>query len=395
MIDIQQVQPGDLITASFFNQLIEELAALETRLMKVEGMATSSSVGVVITGVDKAVVHVGESIAITGQSFGFSVGAAKVRFDGLAPASFGASNDTKLVCTVPAMPGLPPGGTQVTLSVTNLTLVGPGATATRQITVLPAVVPQQGNLDIVLEDVSPDPLTANAPNEFRFAVQSDALLPTTATFAPKVLVNGQPVGWATTVLDANKVALAENRASLQPNETKTVIVRVVIPQNTNGQVFTLVMEASAPGLPIASAGLAPMTVGVNADPDPTFTMAPNASPALVGSTITSSVAAQFTEISVDLLFHKIGKYEVTLLPLAGTTGWAAGIVIPAPPQGGGKPAIDIVAKNLEGDGEEKRTIQFRVHPTTGASDPGQLRLTVKSTTETRERSLTFDLDRVP
>jgi hypothetical protein len=384
-IDIQQVQPGDLITASFFNDLIEQLVALDSRLAKLEGGTVSA--GVVISALDKTVVHIDENITITGQNFGFSLGATRVRFDGLAPVAFGAeSSDTTLVCRVPPMPTLPPGGGPVTLSVTNLTLSGLGATASRTITVLPVSVPQAGNIDIQLEDVSPDILTADAPNEFRFTVQSDALLPALVTFAPKVTVGGQPVSWATAVLDKDKNPLGQNRLSLAPGQQQVIWVRVSIPANTNGTQFTLLMEGVAAGLPTASAGLPPMTVGQGGDPDPTFTLAPNASPALFGSTITSSVAPAFAEISVEAMFTKAGTYDLKLVPVGSTTGWAAELVTPA-----NTSTITITDANLI-DGSESRVVQFRVQPSIGASDPGQLRLSVQRQGASRSRTFTFDLN---
>lgn len=386
-IEIPQVQPGDLITASFFNGLIEQLTALEARLAKLEGVPTSA--GVVISALDKTVMHVGDQLTITGQNFGFSLGAHRVRFNGVAPTSFGAgSSDSVLVCQVPPIPALPSGGGQVTLTVTNVTLTGSVATAVRTITVLPAQIPQAGNIDILLQDVTPDPLTAGVDNHFEFLVSSDATLPALVTLAAHVTVAGQPVSWAIALLNAGHNPLANNQLTLAPSEEQTVFVRVPIPAGANGTVMNLVVEGSAPGLSPASAGLPPMTVGQGGDPDPTFTLSPSPSPAVSGSSITAPAGQQFTPVSVEAHFTVAGQYGVALTQLAGTTGWTTTLVEPP----AGTPTVTITQDDLGAAGSEPRTLRFRVRPNAGASDPGQLRLTVQRQGESRSRSFTFDLN---
>lgn len=389
-IDIQHVQPGDLITASFFNGLIEELAALDTRLARLEGATTSNAV--VITALDSSIVHVGDTLVISGQNFGFSLGAHRVRFNGVSPTAFlPGSSDTVLKVQVPPIPGLPPNGSQVTLTVNNVALEGPGAAASRTITVLPAQVPQAGNIDILFEDVTPDPLTAGTTNDFRFRLSSDATLPAVVSLATRIAIAGQPASWPMTALDVSNAPLESASVTLAPGQELPIVVRVAIPAQANGTVFNLTVEGAAPGLALASAGLPPMTVGQHADPDPTFTMSPTPSSGqsgtVAGSKITSPVAAQFTPVSVESQFSVPGSYAVVLETLPGTTGWNAAMNDPAP----GSPPFEITQSDLNAGG--KRTLRFRVHPTSAAATShGQLRLTVQRQGESRVRSYTFELN---
>ena len=391
-IDIQHVQPGDLITASFFNGLIDnlldELTALDKRLATLEG--ATSTVSVVISDVDNNQVHVGDDLTITGKNFGFSIGAHRVRFNGVPPTGFGAaSSDTVLICEVPPIPGLPPTGGPVTVTVTNVALPAEGATASRTITVLPAQVNQAGNIDVLLTDVTPDILTADADNLFQFELSSAATLPAVVTLASKVMVAGNAVAWPIALLGSDHKPIPSNQVTLASGAKQTVVVRVSIPKGTNGTAFTLDVQGTAPGLPTASAGLSPMTVGQGGDPDPTFTLALKPLGNVVsGSTITVA-SGMFATVSVDVEITAPGTYNVTLGAVPGTSGWTVALADALP---GGK--FTVKKTDIPAGGTLSKVLKINVGPTAGASDPGQLRLTVQRQEDpnNRRRSSTFDLN---
>jgi IPT/TIG domain len=379
-VQIPQVRPGDLITASLFNDLIEQLTALDARVTELEGAPGTPAGTVVISALDKTTVRVGEDLTITGQNFGFALGAHRVRFNGISPTAFrSGSSDSVLICQVPPIPGLPKAGMPVTLTVTNVTFSGPGATATRTITVRPPEIGQAGNLDLVFVDASPDPVTAGVDNEFEFRLESDATLPTTVTITPQITVGASPAGWATAILDENRDELASGRQPIAPGEAKTIFVRVAIPANANGTACSLLVQGTAAGLEPASPGAMALTVGQNADPDATFQLsaATTRLSAASGATVTVPVEGDFTVI---------GEYAVTLAPVAGTTGWQTVLINPP----AASPRIPITQADLDAGGS--KTIQFRVRPGAGATDPGQARLTVQRSGASRQRSITFDLE---
>jgi hypothetical protein len=381
-VQIPQVEPGDLITASTFNDLIEQLVSLDARVTALEGAPSTPTGTVVISSLDRTTVHEGEDITITGHNFGFTLGAHRVRFNGIAPPVFGpGSSDSVLVCRVPSLPGLPAGGLPVNLTVTNVTLSGAGASDSRTITVLPAQVGQAGNIDLVFEGAATDPVTAGIDNDFEFKLSSDATLATTVTITAQVTVGGSPApaGWATTIRDEHGDELPGGRQPLASGEkNKKVFVRLTIPANTNGEDFDLVVRGTAPGLDAASPGALSLTVGENADPDSTF--------ALSAATTIGAPTGQFVTTVVEGDFTVTGTYDVALAAVGGTAKWRT--VLLNPPDS--DPQIDLTQADLDAGGQ--KTLEFRVRPDAGASNPGQARLTVQRQGADKQRSITFDLN---
>jgi hypothetical protein len=385
-ITIQPVQPGDLITASFFNEeLIKHIEDLDARVAAleegVEGSPPTAPGAVFISAVTPAPVREGEDLVIVGGNFGFSIGAHRVRFDGIQPPAFRAgSNDNVLICQVPELPVDPPDtGAAVTLTVNNAT-----STATRTITVLPVEVTQAGNVDMDFRGASPDPLTAGVPNEFEFRLDSDAPLPATLTITPTVTTPaGGPLGWATAVLDDAHAVIADRRVTVVQGTPETIFVRVDIPGGTNGTAFRLPVAAEGGGIS-SSAGVLEFTVGQNADPDTDIMLSP--STGVTGATI-SATTGTFKTVHVEADFAADGDYNVSLTPMGGLTNWTTAMLSPT----SDNPVISIDADDRAPDGIADRTIQFRVRPNSGATD-GQLRLTVQRTGATKSRSFTFDMD---
>ncbi len=382
-LDIQQVQPGDLVTASFFNALVGALASLDARVTALELNPPGAPAGaVLITAVSPQPARVGQDLTIVGENFGFSIGAHRVRFNNVQPAIFRpGSGDSVLICQVPDLPGLQESGTPVTLTVSNAT-----SAASRVITLLPAQLQQAGNVDTVFEGASPDPLTAGADNDFEFRLSSDALLPATLVLTPSVkTAAGATLSWAATVLDAAKAPVAGGILTLAPSEEKTVFIRVAVPGGTNATPFRLELAAAGGGIE-SSSGALDLTVGQNADPDTDIMLSPSAAPGLEGATI-SAPPNTIRTLSVECDLSAAGTYDVSLTPLAGLTNWTRALL--APPANA--PQIVVDPDDLLADGVADRSVQLRVRPDAGATD-GQLRLTVQRTGSSKSRSFTFDMN---
>jgi IPT/TIG domain len=386
-IDIQTVQPGDLITSAFFNELIEQLETLDARVTALEGAPGpgDGTGNVVITAMSPSPAREGEDLTIVGANFGFSIGAHRVRFNGVQPPLFrSGSGDSVLICEVPELPGLADTGSPVTLTVSNAI-----STVTRVITVLPAVPAPLGNIDTLFDGATPDPLTAGMDNEFAFKLSSDASVADTLVVTPRVEVGGADAGWATAVLDSSHAEIATQQITLAPAEEKAFFVRVTIPSGTNGTDFVLTVDSVGTHFESSSGDLE-VTVGQSADPDPTITLSPSASPNVSGSTITAALD-EIVQVNVEATFSVVGTYDVSLTKLTGTTNWTTPLINPP----AGNPVIIIDADDLAAVTPAPRTIQFRVRPNAGASDPGQLRLVVQRQGETRSRTRTFDLNVSP
>jgi hypothetical protein len=379
--EIQPVQPGDLITSAFFNELIGYIEGLDGRVTALEEAETPApgQGAVVITAISATSARELEDITIVGENFGFSIGAHRVEFDGTPAAAFRTgSSDTVLICQVPELPSDPPDtGTTVTLEVSNAI-----SSASRAFKVLPKEVQQAGNIDTIFEGASPDPLTADEDNTFEFQFRSDAPLPATLEVNPAVTTpTGTPLPWSTAVLDADGDVVSDRRIPVPSLAEVTFFVRVSIPNGTNGTAFRLDVDSEGGGITTTSGPL-DFTVGQNADPDTNIIISPS-TPATIEAT-----TGAFTIVAVEADFLAVGTYTITLTPLGGLTGWTTTLTSPS----SSNPNIQIDSDDLAGDGIADRTITFRVRPNAGATE-GQLRLTAQRTTppSTRSRSFTFDM----
>jgi len=114
---LDPVEPGDLITADDFNDLIDRLKALHERVDSLERQQG----GVVINGFDPPEeIEVGQSLAIVGTNFEFPPDQNTVKIDRREITDFlRGSTNTKLRVGVPDDIQVPQGGRNVTVRVEN------------------------------------------------------------------------------------------------------------------------------------------------------------------------------------------------------------------------------------------------------------------------------------
>jgi predicted RNase H-like HicB family nuclease len=385
-LDITNVQAGELITASLVNELIGELEKLDVRVTTLE-QAGSTAGQVEIDAVYPQPVRATTDLTIIGKNFGVSVGATRVRFNGVSPTTFrNGSNDNTLICDVPEVPGLVEAGSTVELTVANAR-----SAATTTVTVLPAERDQVGDADMVFAGVTPDPTIAGQNADYAFTLHSDALLPAKMSFSVLVAGAGGPLGWTTSFLDAIKNPIADRTISINRNETKAFFVRIALPTGSEGVPFTLKVDAFGGGL-TASSGTQFLTVGVGATPDPAI---PDLSPITVingtldGSTVTVK-PGEFADVNVEVHFTEVATYNVQFAPATGTSGWSADLLVPSPDL----PRFNIATGDLSETGPPKyarEVITVSVGPTSNTSPRGKAVLTVQRQGETSKRTYTFDL----
>ena len=391
-IDIQPVRPGDLIAASFANELIDVLKELDARLTALEDagpVSVPSSGSIAITNITPSVVTEGDVITITGENFGATLGDSVITFDTVPAAQIQSVSNTTIVCKVPPIPSLhvtsPPSSVSVAVQVSNFV-----TSATRFITVHAFVPVISGSIALDYQDASPDPLTAGVDNDFKFLLTSDASLSTTVTLTPELT----GAGWTVALLDATKAPLTSGSIVLASGASANFFVRVSVPTGTNGTAFQLGVSASTPGLATASSGDQSFTVGQFADPDNTFTLATTTttpSNALSGTRLSAKVNTE-VDVNMDAEFTVADNYEVTLTSVPSSIpGWTTDIGTPAKDVNN-KHIIPVTQADINNavGGHVPKTITIAVLPDGTATD-AQLRVVVKGANASSSHSFTFDL----
>lgn len=118
----QQVQPGDLITADLFNQILADIADLNLRVAALQAAQPGQGQGVLIfSPTVSTVLRVGDPLVIQGQNL---LSSSIVLIENTSVAGVaGSSNNTRLtVARIPPIDvpgGLPAAGRQVRLTVSN------------------------------------------------------------------------------------------------------------------------------------------------------------------------------------------------------------------------------------------------------------------------------------
>ncbi len=310
------VRPGDLITANFWNQVLHVIQSHETRIVALEGEALSGGGEVTIKNISPSPAHVGDTLTITGTNFGLptsnTVTIAGIRVTQFLPGS----GDTQLIVTIPNVQGVPQNGEQVTLLVGN-----PNGSAPAFIfTLLPAqaTIPT-GELFVSLTQAPTDPqLVAGKTYNFVFTVTAITSMDETYALAPAV-----DLGWPVTALDnlnrpTTQLFLAKGDP---PNGTKqNVTVQVTIPNgaatNTVGQLSLLVTSMRNPQQLFKGSGNIPIKVG-SAAPPATDKIVLSFNKVQAGGTFTNAtvnIPPNNIQVEVDFtaLIKDPGKYHIDL-----------------------------------------------------------------------------------
>lgn len=324
-----RVRPGDLITSQYFNTIIDELTDLERRLASLEnsvqpgGDPTGEGQVSISSFVPTADLRGGQELVIFGQNFGFSSGAQSVFFNSKRVTVFktGSSN-TKLIIEIPDVPGVTEAGIQVTMTVANFS-----STDTRQLTLKPRQVGEQGNISLSFLDVTPTTIVAGSPPgpTFRYQLSAPILLPAPVTITPTISITG--LQGSLQVLDVNGSPLPGNQITLQPGQTAQILVRAgVIP--TGMTTFRMTVNAAGPGLQGSQDGR-DFPVGTPIDPpDPSVpVLAFNAAAppeSFSGNVITRTVGATATiQLRAEFTGTDTRTYNVQVDVMSPATGWTA------------------------------------------------------------------------
>lgn len=273
---IQNVKPGDLITSDDWNDLVTALNSMEVRVAELEGGGSKTApriTQVLPTGVRT----VGDEIRIYGSNFDYIQGAHSVSFGNTPAVKFLAgSSNTLLIVEIPdPVEGTTLAGTVLTMSVGNL-----HSFTTRAITIKSKPVVISGGIDFTYLRSRPPTPTQDQAVFYDFSLHSTASQDLNVTITPDIQiipplptgVNDPGLDGLLTVLDADGTERSNRLIELPEGSTKTISLRLNLPDNTNSIRYSLSVRASAPLVAPVVRSLPDQQVGqAGEQPDSTVT----------------------------------------------------------------------------------------------------------------------------
>ncbi len=244
------IQPGDLIMSSFWNQVLHALNSFDDRISALEATGSTGG-GLTISGIfPPSPVHIGDTITVLGRGFGVP-STNSVNING-TPVNqlLAGSNDTQLIFKIPNLQGIPQAGQFVTLTVAN-----PSGSATITFMLLQGQpTTPTGTLQVNLSPIAVSPndplIIAGKPYIFTFTVTAITSMDETYTVVPTV-----NSGWTAALVDGSG-------AAINPAE-------VLIPKGDppNGITQNIRIMITSP-LGAATGVSSPLTVTVTAKHNP-------------------------------------------------------------------------------------------------------------------------------
>ncbi len=367
---LKTANPGELIRAADWNELVAAHNALAALVADLSNGGPNSPPRIVQV-LPSGIVTAGDQIRIFGSNFGFSQGAHGVFFGNTRATMFlGGSSDTLLIVQIPdPVADATAAGTPLTMTVSNL-----HGFTTSVITIKSRPVVTTGQIQFSYKGSRPATPAQNGSVFYDFELKSLASQDLVVTLTPTIQVipplpagvpdPGLPALLA--VLDSDATVKLDGRISLPEGTTKTVSLRLNLPNNVNGVRYSFAVTAQAPGVSSVVEALPDQEVGqAGEQPDPTIvnfdfssfvagsgTFAPDA---VVGSGLDGALSiprGTTATIDVGATFLAVGptinNYMITAAMDAPANGWSVAVdpVIQNPlPAGTGAVSVffDLVA----------------------------------------------------
>ena len=214
-VKFQRVAPGDLITATLMNQMMDVIEVLQA------GLPAGPSVkNAVIDGFSPAgPVRPGDELRVLGRNFGLQPSLNVITVNGLFASVEPGSSDTLLIFDVPPIAGVPPEGTLATLLIST-----PNGYLTANIQVIPNEnLPLTGTIAIALSKNSTTAaLTKNKTHDIVYAVLAQTSV--AATYLLQVGVD--EATWEAFAVDQNGQTIQTLTIPKSPSPGTTVEVKV-------------------------------------------------------------------------------------------------------------------------------------------------------------------------
>ncbi|HXJ13297.1 MAG TPA: IPT/TIG domain-containing protein [Candidatus Limnocylindrales bacterium] len=389
------VRPGQLIASIAMNSLLDRVSSLEDRVTALEGGGNSTGAAVIIGISPSGPVQVGQPLTVSGQNFGFSIGAQQVFIDNVQVNAFQAgSSDQKLIFVVPtSISNVPAQGRSATLSVSNGIL----PPAKQAIFLLPAFT-LTGGVDVNYVGATTGAITPTQQATFQFTLKSQASLD--ATFAIQPLITGPANAVAFNanlqVLDENQAVNSAKTIQLFAGQQKTFFISInPVPLGSSGS-FDLAVNASS-GTLSGGSGSQTFTVG-QAPPQPDTTITLNYSsaaflPAGNGSATQSQIQLKSgaqAKITFQATFTVAGTYDITAAVTSGSN-WTAGLFA----QTTITPVVISAADLSNASHAANRLLDYLVVAASNASAAGKVEFRVKNEAVTTLCTHPVDLALIP
>lgn len=368
------VNPGDLVSASLINTLLDAVGSLDDRVTALQGSSATGAV-VITQLIPPGPVQVGQELRILGQNFGFSVGAQRVFIDATPVNAFKpGSSDQLLIFDIPTtITDVPAGGRPATLKVSNQTTI-----AQQPITLLSAFT-LQGSLDVIYLGVTPATIAAGGQATFQYQLRSRTNLDANYIIQPAVTGPANPLPWNSSlkILNASQGPVASNTIPLAAGAQAIFYVQISTVPSDGSTSFTLTVNANATGGNVSgSSGSQNFPVGTPA-PQPDTTISLTFSSAQVtgtGSVVASTIslkAGSKATITLLVTFTQAGTYALS--PVVSGANWDAKVNIMTTPTTYNVTAADLLASQ----GKVSHVPDFVVTANAGASASGSVQFQIQ------------------
>jgi hypothetical protein len=370
------VQPGDIVKSDGFNGVVDVLQDMSQRLTLLESGGTTGN-GVAITSLAPAGdLRVGQEVTIFGRNFGFSIGAQRVYFNNSRVKVFKTgSTDERLIIEIPEVAGVTESGTSVTLTAANFT-----SSDSRQVTVKPVHLNQQGNVALSFLSVVPTTITVGSKPKFKYQLDAPVMLPQLITIEPKVSITS--LQGSIKVLDASDQELGGRQLTLQPGQSTQISVQLeAIPSGTT----QLTLDVKVAGSGIAGSEdnrNFPLNAVIDTDQGvPIFTPNASAPPqALQGNTLSVPAGGKVTvQFRAEFTGTDPRTYDVVEPTAAGWT------IVRSQSFQFSTPATYTIS------GADNKFPAFDVTPTAGATSPINVEFTLKRQSSTKKKTVQLTL----
>jgi len=359
------VQPGDLISSTLMNQVIDELVALRQLVDALQVVTTNVAI-TSITGPNP--LHPGDPITINGRGFVVPASLNSVTIGGLAaPDPSGTS--TQLTTVVPTNLGVQSGGQFFDVVLNNAR----GGPAKMSIQISPKVVAPAGHTSVTYktapvlpaENGNPGTIHANISYIFGYEIRAFANLP--GNYSVSVTTVGDPTWSAVLLGDTGTSPRDSSVFPLGADQVNGVPANIRVQVNagvTGTATLRVDLVETTSGTAVTPANNIDVLLGIGQVPPSPQSIIRVALDSATGAASVVGTTIKFTKgtpgtISYLVFLSEAGSYTLTPT-LSPSAGWNTSNLSPVPltgPQiGGSRQSLILIATDSAGTAELLYTV---------------------------------------